>query len=102
MIKIIIAAAMLLTGCETIENSYDEKTRCTTKSNGDVECKTKYYDKGVITCQVYEDGSEACIAEDMTIDEVVMIYDSPDAVIDVSDEEVVVEYPNNMIGIRFN
>ncbi len=93
---------LIFSGCETIENSYDEKTRCTTKSNGDVECKTKYYDKGVITCQVYEDGSEACIAEDMTIDEVVMVYDSPDAVIDVSDEEVIVEYPDNMIGIRFN
>ncbi len=99
--KFILAAvmALMVTGCDGF-NNYDERTVCTEMANGDVVCTTKYNDNGLITCQHFEDASQSCIADNMTLDEVVAIYDAPDAVIDVTDNEVLVEIANNMIIIE--
>ncbi len=95
---LVVIFLLIFTGCEGTE--YDEKTVCTTRSNGDVVCTTKYKDNGLITCQRFEDASESCVADNMTVDQVAMAYDSPDAIIDVSDDTVLVETPNTMTIIQ--
>ncbi len=50
--------ALLMSGCEGF-NNYDERTVCTTMSNGDVICTTKYRDSA-FNCVTYEDKNQRC------------------------------------------
>ncbi len=67
-------AAVVFSGCDTIDNSYDTKCKCTTDSQGTETCKCKDYDRD----SIYEDfaGSD------------VLIYDKGG--------KVVVEYPDSV------
>lgn len=72
MKKIILmsAIALVMSGCGGGMFSADTVCDCTTDSKG----------------------NEKCYCRDVTIDEVVIAYDSPDALISVNDNTVLVEY----------
>ncbi len=73
MIKIIlIATGLLATGCQTIDNSYDSKCKCSTDSQGVETCKCKDYDRSDIYNDfdapgtlIYDQGQDV-VYEDMT------------------------------------
>ena len=65
-------AVAMFSGCDTIDNSYDTKCKCTTDSQGTETCKCKDYDRD----SIYEDFAGSGV----------LIYD-----------KVIVEYPDSMI-----
>ncbi len=94
-----VIAGLAMSGCDGYD---DVVTKCTTNYDGtSTTCRTRYRD-GIeveLACKVYEDGSKSCTSPN-TAGEIAMHFDSPDVIIDISDEEVIVEGEDTMTIVK--
>ncbi len=73
MLKILlIGVAILATGCNSVQNDYDEKCECKERWDGTMECKCKDYDRE----SIYNDFSDIGIVYDMGDDVIFEDMDS--------------------------
>ena len=88
-------AAVMFSGCDTVDNSYTNKCKTSCNENN-TKCTTKCKDYNSFTCTVYEDNSQRCDGMGiMSINDIYAIYDAPDAIISDEGDEVLIEFEDD-------